>query len=163
MTDDEFNKVSALIHPAAPKTTEQQDREAAVRYYFEEYIGGYLYALSMAVPLLAKLEDQIRGDEALMKDYAYIQRVGASSEALMEVEDIVAHAVEKVGDRVRNGLATAHAGDCTAVPSGCYRCWAEGMYQLPYTANWTKHEGWALYNRFVGGRKDRNLTDKPYG
>lgn len=50
-----------------------------------------------------------------------------------------------------DSLDSLHCGDCTAFPASCSRCHAEGMFKIPYTANWSKSEGSKLFSEY---RKD---------
>lgn len=47
------------------------------------------------------------------------------------------------------GLSDQHSGDCTAFACSCSRCHAEGIFKIPYTANWSKSEGYKMENAFL--------------
>lgn len=54
------------------------------------------------------------------------------------------------------GLSDMHAGDCTAIACSCMRCHAEGMFKIPHTANWGKHEGSKLYSQYCKDFDEKN-------
>lgn len=55
-----------------------------------------------------------------------------------------------------NPLSEVHGGDCTAMAASCCRCHAEELFKIPFTANWTKHEGYALYHQYYSDYKEKN-------
>ncbi len=60
-----------------------------------------------------------------------------------------------------DGLSDIHSGDCTAIACSCMRCHSEEMFGIPGTANWSKHEGWRLWNEYYADFKEKNnIQDK---
>lgn len=53
-------------------------------------------------------------------------------------------------------LSEIHGGDCTAYACSCPRCHAEGMFKIPFTANWGKHEGHRLEGQYFADWKEKN-------
>ena len=126
-----------------------------MRYFYEEYICDCFFAIEIAQELLGKFSEEIEVDPEKKKLMERVTRYGHAANQLMEVEDIVQHATDKVGATVKSSLAEMHGGDCTAIACSCIRCWAEGQYLIPYTATWNKHEGHSLYYQYQAGRKER--------
>jgi hypothetical protein len=138
------------LNPPSPEMTEADHQLALSRLAFDDTIFGWLYDMERYIKILMDLS---ASNEEIDKAKKY---------ALATIEAFDDWKVER-GDsewweplfygqsylHLRESLKSPHSGDCTAAPATCSRCLAEEFYRIPYTATFTKHEGYQLWQAYV--------------
>lgn len=66
---------------------------------------------------------------------------------------------EEFHKRFVEGLSSMHVGDCTSFPATCTRCYAEGLFDIDYTATWTQKEGYQLLEEYCADYNEKNPDD----
>lgn len=148
-------EIEARLNPPSPDISEDQHNLAQARHAFDEMyslffsLRNYITLLdSDADPEERKFAEKLeRIKPGAVKEYAY-NALRVLSEAMDSEQEEPWDYFKS--DWVKEGLTEMHTGDCTAVACTCNRCYSEGLYKIPYTADWkNKSEGWALYSSFL--------------
>lgn len=138
------------LNPISPEVSEQDHKLAIVRLAFDDNIFGWLYFMKQYI---ATVNDPKSSEIELSRAKKF------AMDAIEEFDEWRAQRGdsdwwEGIVDKqyqvhLRESLSMPHAGDCTACPATCSRCLAEEYYKLPYTATFTKHEGYQLWQAYV--------------
>lgn len=152
---DEIHLLEACLHPPAYEVSMEEHVKAKVRYFFDNCLYEKFHDLSSFVEF-SQLpnEKQISSKVTQIKDRAIkskeeIQSMFFSSDDYWNTDEKTNQAITLLS----HALSHAHYGACTGIPQACERCYAETIYKLPSTKNWSNEEGAELYQRL------KNLKD----
>lgn len=165
MTNEELQRLAELEAKLCPKNeiTEDQHKLAHARYVFEYVIEDHLFLI---FEYLKRIDDpenlkknQYFNSWSLDKIKDYAMKNAESLEKCMDAQkdgqelweayDPDNH-IQYFKNEILNGY---HCGDCTAVACTCETCMAEHLYRIPYTANWSKHEGHRMLSEYQALKK----------
>ena len=147
------------LNPPAYQPTEHEIALAKARYAFENEIWETVYYLKMYI-------DSLEGHE-VKHPYTKENVEKYAKDALKEWDEALSKwtddndiwdclvSSEWFKAAYVDSLSDFHGGDCTAFPSSCPRCHAEGMFKIPYTANWSKSEGYKMEQAFLKDLKEK--------
>ena len=108
---NEFND-----NPAPPVTTEREDILAAFRWWVDEYYNDLVFAYN-----------------GLVTDGGEKRRYFDQDDATETIKDLEL--------KLKSMITEGHYGDCTKTACTCGRCFAETMYDISSTVNWTWKNG----------------------
>ncbi|AVH85021.1 hypothetical protein RsoM2USA_92 [Ralstonia phage RsoM2USA] len=166
MTEEELKRLEELeakICPKNPNITEDQHKLAHARYVFEYVIEDHLFLIIEYLKRiddpenlkknqyfsswdLEKIKEYAMGNAKNLEEYMNAQK---DDQEPWECYDPNNH-IQYFRESILNGY---HCGDCTAVACSCETCHAEHLYKIPYTANWSKHEGSRLLGEYQALKK----------
>jgi hypothetical protein len=164
MTDDEkrYEELKAKLMPPAPELDEKDITIAHARYAMNSLIWDYMYDMVIYLKWLENPEnDEVRGwikirDDNKIKDDA-IQSANILWKKIHDLDDDKHEDWDRIEPKFREhilgSLSDMHGGDCTAVACSCMRCHAEETFKVPYTANWSKGEGYKMEQEFLNLKK----------
>lgn len=152
-----------LLKPSGYVPTDKEIALAKANHVMKNYLYGMLEHLSGFYEMQTQGKEppygtKERWTDLVDHDYKKWKAVksnwkkGSLFDAFMSEEDFHKYFVK--------ALSSIHLGDCTSVPMTCDRCYAESLFQLPYSATWNKKEGAKLLNEFLDDYKEK--TGKPY-
>ena len=154
LTEQEVSRLlelKGILCPPPYKPSQAEVQLAAIQFVFENYV----------YDIMSTLRDyhtyKETGDMGFWRDESrFLDRVNYALGLVKRYEEsddpnwwegFVSK--ERLVDVV-DGLAELHCGDCTAIPCTCSRCYAEGLFGIPYTATWSgKHEGSELFHEYM--------------
>lgn len=163
MTDDEkrYEELKAILMPPPPELDEKDIKIAHARHAMNDLIWDYMYDMVLYLKYLddptdkeiegwIKIRDADRTrTDAISSAKAIWNKIQKQTDD-EEDWDVVAPDFKK---HILNSLSDIHGGDCTAFASTCMRCHAEGVFKVPYTANWSKGEGYKMEHEFFDLKK----------
>lgn len=147
------------LNPPAYQPTDDEISLAKARYAFENEIWEVVYYLKMYIDCLEGKEMRHPYTKENVEKYAK-DAWKDWDEALSkwtddnEIWDCLV-SPEWFKAAYVDSLSDFHGGDCTAFPASCPRCHAEGMFKIPYTANWGKSEGYKMEQAFLKDLKEK--------
>lgn len=159
MTDDEkrYEELKAKLMPPAPDLDEKDITIAHARAAINSLIWDYMYDMVIYLKWLDNPDDdEVRGwikirDADRTKSDA-IRNAGFLWKKIHSLEEDKYEDWDRIApnfrDHVLSSLSDMHSGDCTAVACSCMRCHAEGVFKVPYTANWDKGTGYRMEQEF---------------
>lgn len=161
MTDDEkrYEELKSILQPPKPELDEKDIQIAHARHSYDSLIWDYLHDMMIYIKYLKDPNDPaVKGytdtpeKVKRFKGYAessteYIWNRIHDYEIPDEVEDWE-RLDPNFKPNILDSLEDMHGGDCTAMACTCMRCYAEGVFKLPYTATWSKHEGYKLFQEY---------------
>ena len=163
MTDDEkrYEELKAKLMPPAPDLDEKDVTIAHARYAMNSLLWDYMYDMILYLKYLDNPEDKeiegwikIRDAEKTKKDAIssanVIWKKIQSQTDDQEDWDAISPNFKR---HVLSSLSDMHGGDCTAVACSCQRCHAEGVFKVPYTADWDKSQGYKMENEYFDLKK----------
>ena len=170
-TPIDYSKLSkdelyVILCPPTPELSDKDIRLARARYVVDNFIYDMM-AMAEGLRLLSTPEDAQGGegaekgapanDEATQKR---LRRIASAMEAANRFEDQLSKDVSDEGDPWDafaghfdkyhlDGIYSMHGGDCTAIACTCERCYAEQLFDLPWSASWRgKAEGHRIYSAY---------------
>lgn len=102
--------------PVPPITTEPEDILAAFRWWVDEYYNDLVFSYNGLIT------------EGMPK-----RRYFSQDDALESLKSLEL--------KLKEMITMGHYGDCTKTACTCGRCFAESMYDIPSTVNWTWKNG----------------------
>lgn len=155
------NQARSILQPPAPNVDAKDDKLAKARFAYDCFISDAMYDAMIALKYYTgqiDQEDQLYHDkpeEFFRKQAQYFLDAYAAVEKREGDEFWDAWIPnDHFENYVKPALGEIHAGDCTAIPATCNRCYAEEKYRLPPTANWyDKSLGYKLWN-FIMSKED---------
>jgi hypothetical protein len=168
MTDDErkvaedrYEELKAKLMPPAANVDVKDITIAHARSAMNKLLWDYMYDMIIYLKWLDNPEDKdiegwikIRDPETTKRDAISMAKIVwnkmQSQTDDQEDWDIIDPSFQKY---VVEALSDMHGGDCTAVACSCMRCHAEGVFKVPYTANWDKGTGYKMEQEFLNLKK----------
>jgi len=167
-TPIDYSKLSkdelyAILCPPTPELSDKDIRLARARYVVDNFIYDMM-AMAEGLRLLSETADTSEttlndpaSEEARQKK---LRRIASAMEAANRFEDQLSKDVSDEGDPWDafaghfdkyhlDGIYSMHGGDCTAIACTCERCYAEQLFDLPWSASWRgKAEGHRIYSAY---------------
>ena len=151
-------KNEEILNPVAYVPTDKEIQLAKANHVMRNYLYGMLEHLSGFYEMQTQDKQppygtKQRWTELADNDYKKWKSVksqwknGSLFDAFMSDEQFNKYFVK--------ALSSMHLGDCTSFPMTCDRCYAESLFQLPYSAQWSKKEGSQLLNEFLADYKEK--------
>lgn len=151
-------KNEEILTPPGYKPTENEIALAKTNYVMQNYIYSMLNQLSayynMQQGIAPKHGTPERCDQLALDSVNEWKKVkdnwktGNLIDAFINEEEFQEHIVE--------ALSSMHIGDCTSFPSTCERCYAEGLFNIDYSATWNQHEGAILLEEYCTDYNQKN-------
>lgn len=157
-----IEELKKKLQPDPPTLTEIDHLKAHVRLAFEEIYSHFFNLDYLVEPFLNGKLSEIKPEE-MDKIKKYVNEGKQFFEDLMNEETL--EPWEKIVSPkyfgyIRSSLDSIHSGDCTAFACTCERCLSETYYKLPYTANWSKHDGYKMFNSYSQLNKQKEIIEQ---
>jgi hypothetical protein len=155
LTTEEMNELIGLrllLNPPGPPLDEKDHIIAKCRYAFQNLTSDYIYDLLLYVAMKEGLTniqyDYISADKIISNALSAQQYlVDCADIENQEPWDVYGFGDPQYKEVLRGAINDSHCGDCTAIATSCFRCYAEQMYNIPCSATWSKSVGSAMFYR----------------
>ena len=142
------------INPPSPEVSEAEHELALARIAFEDTLWDIMFSMANYIKFKEGMlnEDDFwykQGEEKIRLDA--LEAITEFEEGLKGDDDKDwwhGYVWDNMKNHIRGCLTSPHAGDCTAFPSTCDRCYAEEKYRIPFTATFNKSQGNKLFHLY---------------
>ena len=138
-----------LIKPIMPDYSEAEQLLAKARAVYHQDLEDIIFSLSQYVK--KSLEGKELDESTIRFAQNALEEMNAAFDEFDKNPDIEwwdAYGNKDLLNSLHKYATTeGHAGDCTAFPCSCMRCWAEEYYKAKSTANWSKGDGYKIYEK----------------
>lgn len=149
-----------ILNPPHFVPTKNDIALAKARYVLEEVVWSLIHDLQMYIESLEGKEMKFPyTKEGVAKEAHYeLEKWDKAMDKWNDSENLWDALVDEKWFKMAyiDGLSEIHGGDCTAFACSCQRCHAEGMFKIPFTANWGKHEGYRMESQYFADWKEKN-------
>lgn len=149
------------LNPPVYQPSKDEIALAKARYVMEEKVWDIVYCLEQYIDILEGKEAQYPyTKESITKEAKdSLELWNTALDKNIDIWDALV-SPEWFKSAYIDTLSEGHGGDCTALPGSCMRCHAEGMFKIPYTANWSKHEGYRLLQEYNQDYRAKNNIEE---